>query len=111
MKSKIVIAIAAVALLSVMIASANACYLAPGRTPGYWKHNINVAMGGNGAYSWYHDNVKLDKATVVAIVAAAGFPSLQDALTALSPPSPAATRDGACFKLNTAALLDPYNLV
>ena len=50
MKSKIVIGIVAVALLSVMIANAYAC-VGPGLS-GFWKHNVGVYLGlANGAYS------------------------------------------------------------
>ena len=48
---KIVIGIAAVALLSVMVANAYAC-VGPGLSPGFWKHNVGVKLGlENGAYS------------------------------------------------------------
>jgi len=48
---KIVMGIAAVALLSVMVANAYAC-VGPGLSPGFWKHNVGVKLGlENGAYS------------------------------------------------------------
>ena len=52
MKSKkIVIGIAAVALLSAIVANAYAC-VGPGLSPGFWKHNIGVYLGlKNGEYS------------------------------------------------------------
>ena len=53
MKSKkIVIGIAAVALLALMISNVYAhCGCHPGLSPGYWKHNVKVYNGGPGAYS------------------------------------------------------------
>jgi hypothetical protein len=48
---KIVIGIAAVALLSVMVANAYAC-AGPGLSPGFWKHNVGVYLKlANGSYS------------------------------------------------------------
>lgn len=50
MKSKkIVIGIAAVALLALMISNVYACY--PALSPGYWKHNVKVYNGGPGSFS------------------------------------------------------------
>ncbi len=115
---KTLLVLAAVALLAFMIPAAFAdvipkpCTCTPGRTPGYWKHNINVANGGNGAYSWYWGDFKLNYDTVVAIVSDAGFASLQAALDALTPPgADAATREAAAFALNEAAGLNPEILV
>jgi hypothetical protein len=51
MKSKIVLGIAAVALLAVMVGNAYAC-IGDARTPGFWKHNVGVYLGErNGSYS------------------------------------------------------------
>lgn len=48
---KIIIGIAAVALLSAMVGNAYAC-LGPGLSPGFWKHNVGVYLGlANGSYS------------------------------------------------------------
>jgi len=52
MKSKkIVMGIAAVALLSAIVANAYAC-VGPGLSPGFWKHNVGVYLQlANGKYS------------------------------------------------------------
>ena len=52
MKSKkIVIGIAAVAMLALMVGNAYAC-VGPGLSPGFWKHNLAVYFGDSkGAYS------------------------------------------------------------
>ena len=53
---KLIISIAAVALLSLMIGGVYAVYAVdtcpPGLTPGFWKHNVGVLLGyNNGSYS------------------------------------------------------------
>lgn len=51
MRKKILVGIAAVALLAFMVSNAYAC-VGPGLSPGFWKHNLGVYLGeANGAYS------------------------------------------------------------
>jgi hypothetical protein len=119
---KILLAFASVALLAVLIPAAFAsgcvrippgCHCVPGRTPGYWKHNIGVYCGeANGAYSWYFDSVKLNDATVAYILSRAGV-TCDEALEALSAQGygSEAIRNYMNFRLNWAANLNPFYLI
>jgi hypothetical protein len=119
---KILLALAAVALLAVLMPTALACgcvrippgcHCVPGRTPGYWKHNIGVYCGeAHGAYSWYFGNVKLNDATVGYILTQAGV-TCEEALAALSARGPGSEviRNRMNFRLNIAANLNPFNLI
>ena len=121
---KSMIAIAAVAMLAIMIPFTFAevvwppCQEFPGRTPGYWKHQINVLLENtNGAYSWYFDDefgvgVKMNNDYMNAILADAGV-TAEEALTALQAKGPgsAVIRDDMAALLNYWAHLDPYTIV
>jgi hypothetical protein len=49
---KIVLGVVAFALIALMVSSASACYCRkPGKSPGYWKHNVSVYVNGVGSYS------------------------------------------------------------
>jgi hypothetical protein len=114
MKSKIVIGIAAVVLLSVMVANAYACY-GPGLSPGFWKHNLGVWLGlANGAYSdpGYTGGI-VSKATMGAwltgLDATLEMKALYDDLcTVGGGATGAATRVAAANVFNAAAGLSPY---
>ena len=119
---KILLACAAVALLALLIPSAFACgcvrippgcHCVPGRTPGYWKHDLNVLLGyKNGAYNWYFDDVKMNTATLNYILGQAGV-TAEQALAALTERGPGSEeiRNGMAFDLNWAANLNPYYLI
>jgi hypothetical protein len=49
--NRIALGLTAIALMLLMVSTASACYMPPGLSPGYWKHNVNVYCGGNGSYS------------------------------------------------------------
>jgi len=73
MKYKILLAMAAVAMLALMVAPAFAytppCCCTAGRTPGFWKHNLGVALGiSPGDYSSIYDDVKLTYDDMVYLV-------------------------------------------
>ena len=58
--------------------------LCTGYTPGFWKHNIGVALGYNrGSYSAFRDGTKLTAALLEMYAATAGV-TLQEAYTALT---------------------------
>ena len=50
MKSKIIIGVAAVALVTLMVGNVYAC-VGPGLSPGFWKHNLGVYLTGGTNYS------------------------------------------------------------
>ena len=114
---KILIGLAAVAMLA-MIPAAFAiipppCVCTPGRTPGYWKHDLNVLLGNKGgSYNWYWDDYKMDGPTLTAICTDAGY-TPEEALAALTPAGPHTEdiRDACCRALNLAAGLNPDILI
>jgi hypothetical protein len=58
--------------------------LETGYTPGFWKHNIGVALGyNNGHYSAFRDGTKLTAAMLQGYAAIVGV-TLQEAYTAVS---------------------------
>ena len=94
------------------------CGCVPGRTPGYWKHQIKVYMGyTNGEYSWYFDDVKMDDDYMAAILpnvmASSGAATIDEILAALEAKGPGseAIRNGMNYWLNYWAHLDPANLI
>ena len=50
MKSKIIMGVAAVALVTFMVGNAYAC-VGNGLSPGFWKHNLGVYLSGGTNYS------------------------------------------------------------
>jgi hypothetical protein len=111
---KTVIAIAAVAMLAIMIPFTFAdvvlppCHCAPGRTPGYWKHQLKVYLGEtNGKYSWYFGDTKMSDDYMELILAAAGN-TAEFALSRLEAKGPgsAEIRYYQANLLNMAANLD-----
>jgi len=49
---KPLLALTFLAVIALFVNTAYACcYCKPGRSPGYWKHNVNVYCGGPGSYS------------------------------------------------------------
>ena len=122
---KTMIAIAAVAMLAIIIPFTFAdvvlppCGCTPGRTPGYWKHQIKVYLTHTtstvytkGSYSWYFDDTKMSDEYMELILAAAGN-TAEFALSRLEAKGPgsAATRDYQANLLNMAAHLDPNTIV
>jgi len=82
----------------------------PGYTPGFWKHNIGVALGENpGGYSAFNDGTKLT-ATMLQGFADSIPVTLADAYAALSAKGPGmnTVRDGMANAFNTAAGYDPF---
>jgi hypothetical protein len=53
---RIALCLATVTLIVLMVSTASACDL-PGLSPGYWKHNVKVYMGGPGHYSAPSDDL------------------------------------------------------
>jgi hypothetical protein len=73
MKYKRLLVMAAVAMLALMVAPVFAytppCCCTPGRTPGFWKHNLGVALEiSKGSYSSIYDDVKLTYDDMVYLV-------------------------------------------
>lgn len=82
-----------------------------GYTPGFWKHNIGVALGYNkGAYSAFNDGTKLTKAMLEGYATIVGV-TLQEAYTALTtmggPPNDA-IRNNMANAFNAAAGYGPF---
>jgi len=82
----------------------------PGYTPGFWKHNIGVALGYNpGSYSAFNDGTKLteimleDYADIVGVTLEEAY----EALTAKGPGMNTVRADMA-NAFNDAAGLGPY---
>jgi len=80
-----------------------------GYTPGFWKHNIGVALGYNpGAYSAFNDGTKLTKAMLEGYAATVGV-TLQEAYDALNTKGqPASTRIDMANAFNAAAGYGPF---
>lgn len=120
-KKKMLIGIAAVALLSMMIANvyADECPVEcpPGFTPGFWKHNIGVYLGLNkgnynafGYHGGYRDGWKLTDALMDEFLGYihVGMPLLTmqeayDALSAHGFPGANQVRDDMANLWNSAA--------
>ena len=86
--------------------------LEPGYTPGFWKHNIGVALGYNpGAYSAFRDGTKLTEAMLQGYAATVGV-SLQEAYDAVSArgntAGQAAIRTDMANAFNAAAGYGPF---
>jgi hypothetical protein len=83
-----------------------------GFTPGFWKHNIQVAMGrSTGSFSsFFEDGPHLTQSEVEGYVATAGYASLQAALTELTAKGPGSEiRRVTCANaLNAAAGFGPF---
>ena len=132
---KSLVALTAVAMLAIIIPFAFAqvlppepgwptCREFPGRTPGYWKHQIKVYLTSTteevytmGSYSWYFDDelgvgVKMNDGYMAAILDGAGVTALE-ALADLEAKGPGmnVVRDAMADLLNRAAFLDPYTIV
>jgi hypothetical protein len=84
--------------------------LRPGYTPGFWKHNIGVALGYNkGAYSAFRDGTKLTLVMLQGYAATVGV-TLQEAyedLTAIGPGMDTVRADMA-NAFNAAAGYGPF---
>ena len=92
---KTIISILGIAMLALMIATVTAqtvpcpppefyCRPCPGLTPGFWKHNIGVALGySRGDYSAFRDGTKLTEAMLQGYAAVVGV-TLQEAYDALT---------------------------
>jgi hypothetical protein len=53
---KILVGVLGIALLAMLVSSVSAgcyhrCYCKPGKSPGYWKHNVRVYVEDQGSYS------------------------------------------------------------
>jgi hypothetical protein len=86
-----------------------------GLSPGFWKHNIRVALGYPGRYSVPHEGEpRIDYDTIVALAEAVtgetGTDALQAALDALTAKGPGSesTRLDMANAFNAAAGYDPY---
>lgn len=105
---KTLIGIVAVAFAALMIANAFACE--PGYTPGFWKHNIGVALGYNpGDYSAFSDGTKLTAAMLAGYATTVGV-TLEEAYEALSAKGPGmdTVRADMANAFNTAAGYGPF---
>ena len=86
------------------------CEQPPGLSPGFWKHNINVALGGKGSFSSPHEGEPhLTAADLEGWAADIGV-TLEDALAALNAKGPgsAAIRLGMANAFNEAAGFAEY---
>jgi len=105
---KALIGIVAVAMVALMINNAFAC---PGYTPGFWKHNIGVALGYNpGDYSAFEDTgIKLTAAMLAGYAATVGV-TLEEAYAALSAKGPGMdmVRANMANAFNAAAGYGPF---
>jgi hypothetical protein len=70
---KLIVSIAAIALLALMAGSvyaADECTCPPGLSPGFWKHNVGVYLGeANGSYSDPTDSMWVSQDTMGAWLA------------------------------------------
>ena len=85
----------------------------PGLSPGFWKHNIAVALGINpGSYSSPYEGApkitESDLLNYVGMTTFAGLPEAYNALSANGKGS-ASIRLDACNQFNAAAGYTPYN--
>lgn len=84
--------------------------LETGYTPGFWKHNIGVALGyNNGAYSAFRDGTKLTAAMLQTYAATVGV-TLQEAYAALTAKGPHmdTVRANMANAFNAAAGYGPF---
>jgi len=105
---KTLIGIVTVAFVALMITNASACL--PGYTPGFWKHNIGVALGYNpGAYSAFRDGTKLTAAMLAGYATTVGV-TLEAAYAALSAKGPGmnTVRADMANAFNAAAGYGPF---
>jgi hypothetical protein len=110
--NKIALALTGIILMGLMVplVFANGNGGEPGYTPGFWKHNIGVALGYNpGRYSAFNDGTKLtevmleDYADIVEV-------ALEDAYEALSAKGPGmdTVRADMANAFNAAAGYGPF---
>jgi hypothetical protein len=121
MKTKYLYALLLPLLLSVMVTPVAfaACEPEPpdnhcgetGYTPGFWKHNIRVALEyTRGSYSAFDDGTKVTKADLETWAGQIGV-SLIDALADLTARGPGmnVVRDAMANDFNAAAGFGPFN--
>ncbi|HLN44745.1 MAG TPA: hypothetical protein VK209_03470 [Candidatus Sulfotelmatobacter sp.] len=83
----------------------------PGPSPGFWKHNLNVANGAPGSYSSPYDGAPhVTLSDMQALTTAAGYSSFADALADFNAKGPGSDviRLAAANAFNAAAGFLPY---
>src|SRR3989339_23225 len=126
MKKKMLIGLGVAFLLAMLVGNVSAlvapplpcsyCWCSNGFTPGFWKHNIAVALGEPGEYSCFDDSGNhLIYSDVLGYVEetgqwGTGEAALEAALAALSAQGPGSvtTRTWAANWLNWAAGFGPF---